>query len=616
VSHLELNLRALRLHHPEIDAGTLEGLSRPAESVKVEATPSGCPTALYRDAHVHSRYDPRKEAAALVAREAAEDATAGIILGFGLGYAAEAFRQRYPELPLLIVEPEADFFRAALGSRDLVPLLSSPGLIIHLAAPAHEVSRALERLPLDKPRILRLRPVLESDPGSYRTVEEMIRAYLLRRDININTLNRFGRLWVRNLAANMRDLLECPGVSCLEGAFQGIPALLLAGGPSLDEVLPDLPQLARRMLVVAVDTPLRACLEAGVKPDFVVMVDPQYWATRYLDWTEGYDGFIVAEPSTHPRVFRGPPRRIVLSSSLFPLGVHLESVIGAKGRLGAGGSVSTSAWDLCRLLGAGAVYTAGLDLGFPGARTHCAGAFFEQLWLAVSERTQPAEGRAFRSLREIGVFRVPSNGGGQTLTDRRMLLYKWWFESQIASPTGVPTYTLSEKAVAITGMPLAARSELLGLPEIRPLIQEMLAGACRRADAAGAAGPGAQAAAERLAAAVRGMVESLRRLEELGREGLSCTLELERVLARRGDPRALLGRLDGVDAAIIERSTRDIAGFLIQPLIHSVVGAAGRRGSRAEVLSVSRRMYEGVRESAGFQAGILSRAAGRLASMC
>ena len=261
--------------------------------------------------------------------------------------------------------------------------------------------------PLTIPKVSNLWREL-GGPEAFRAAEGALRSFQLRGEINANTLARFGRLWVRNLAANLGAFLASPGVGELQGLFGGMPAVVLAGGPTLDELLPLLPRIAERALLLSVNTPLAACLAAGVQPDCAVVVDPQFWASRYLDWTSGYRGWIVAEPSTHPRVFRRRCNRVFIASSLFPLGERLEEAVGVKGKLGAGGSVATAAWDLARLMGARPVYAAGLDLSFPGRRTHCRGTFFGEARRAIGARTAPLEGWAFASLHDIGLFPAPS----------------------------------------------------------------------------------------------------------------------------------------------------------------------------------------------------------------
>jgi hypothetical protein len=112
--------------------------------------------------------------------------------------------------------------------------------------------------------------------------------------------------------------------------------------------------------------------------------------------------------------------------------------------------------------------------------------------------------------------------------------------------------------------------------------------------------------ASTLEAAIADLLAGLRDLEGLSRLGLAATRELAGVVKRRGNCRPVLARLDDIDARILAVSSRNIAGFLIQPLIHRIMGAGA--GRDAEVLSTSEEMYAGIAESAVFHTEILSRA--------
>ena len=603
MSREDQNLLLLATHHPRTHERMI-ALGEQTDRIRLVDTPSGSPTMTIDGVLLHSRYDPRRDASLQVEREVDPAATAVIVMGFGLGYGVEAVRRRFPLTPILAVEPDAALFKAAVAGRDLSGMLSDPRILLHVGAEPEGLAGLLETLPLARPAFLRLRAEMERNPAPYKAAEEVVHSWILRRDINVNTLNRFGRLWVRNLCRNMRAFIDCPGIGSLEGLFSGIPALLVAGGPSLDALLPRLRELRERALIVSVNTPLRPCREAGVEPDFTVVVDPQYWASRYLDWTTSERGVVVAEPSTHPRVFRRPGAAFFLCSSLFPLGETLETAVGAKGKLGAGGSVATSAWDLARLLGANPLYTAGLDLGFPGLRTHCKGAYVEDSWLSASGRTATVEGSAFRSLREIGLFAVRSASGGLTLTDRRMLLYKWWFENQISMRRGMESSTLSPGATAIQGMPLVDVDRVLALPVIRPEIDTRMEGVRALRDGA----ESRDQAAVRLREGLVRLLGELDSLVELSRRGLSLSRELGNVIARRRDPGPVLRRLDEVDGKILEVSARNVAGFLIQSVIHGIAGLGESAAGPQEVVSRSASIYEGIAESAGWQKDLLSRA--------
>jgi hypothetical protein len=607
---LEENLRLLAARHPEahrvLGQPAAPGSAAPGSAVRILATPSGNPTATLDGMYLHSRYDPPREAAAQAARDIEETASAVIVLGFGLGYGAEAVRGRRPRLPLLIVEPDVELFRAALSCRDLAALLTDKDVVLHVGGRPEALPAVLESLPLARPGFLRLRPAWEKNPAPYRAAEEVVRSWLLRKDINVNTLNRFGRLWVRNLTRNLRRFLSCAGVARLEGLFEGIPALVVAGGPSLDELAPHLPALAERMLVVCVNTSLGPCLAAGVHPDFAVVVDPQYWASRYLDWTDGWTGMLVAEPSTHPRVFRSPSAGVFLCSSLFPLGETLEAAVGAKGKLGAGGSVATSAWDLARTLGARPLFTAGLDLGFPGMRTHCRGVFAERLWRSSEGRLHPFEGKSFAALRDIGLFPVRSASGGVTPTDRRMLLYKWWFENQMDMRPEISSKTLCPGSAEIRGMPLSGLAEAMALPNARREISRRMQAA--RAIQRGGGGP----APRLLLDSVQDLVGGLQALRRAAARGIALSDDLARALERRGDTGPCLAALDQVDRSILEVSARTVAGFLIQSIIHGISGEGEVTTSAEQAVARGREVYEGIAESAGWQEDLLRRAAGSL----
>jgi len=626
VSRLQDNLRALAASDPQAAAAVESAGTRDSSAARkasgapisgAEAPPfrivesaAGTPSLLLDGVYVHSRHAPGRDADQQVGHEVDPSATALIVVGFGLGYGAEAARRAHPSLPLLVVEPDPVLFAAALGARDLRPLLSDAQVRWCIGGDPQKLPALLESLPMARPAFLRLRPALRVRPGTYRPFEETIHSWLLRRDINVNTLNRFGRLWVRNLCRNAVPLARCAGVGSIEGLFHGIPALIVAGGPTLDALLPHLAELHRRMLVVSVNTPLRAVRSCGVEPDFTVVVDPQYWASRALDWTLATDGVLVAEPSTCPRVFRKAGERFFLCSSLFPLGEKLEEAAGRKGLLGAGGSVSTSAWDLARILGARPLYAAGLDLGFPGMRAHCRGSYAESLWSSQADRFSPLESGAFRSVRDIGLFPARATDGGVTPTDRRMLLYKWWFENQLRIHQDLECRTLSPRGVEIAGMPAAGLEEVLALPEARARIDH----AMERVREIHEREARQDTTRQRLRKALGELADQLSDLERLGSQGLSASRRLGAALAARKDPGACVAELDRIDHTILQLPGRSIAGFLVQNVIHAIVGEGDRPASAREVAARSEAIYAGISESCRWQRTLVQRAAAELDS--
>ncbi|MDR1618555.1 MAG: DUF115 domain-containing protein, partial [Treponema sp.] len=387
MNHWEKNIGIIRRLYPGL-ADQLEGAGGSAASggtaggemedgewdgdekdILIRDAASGDPTMIIRGIHVHSNRDPRREG-----RRAAEGAAGEgplVILGFGLGYGAEAAALLDPDRPLIVVERHVTVLRRALECRDLSRFLA-PGKIVFVPGGSGEAAGAALRLfegrdPAERPALLKNRALTALNEGWYAAVEHRVSVQASRDDVNTATLRRFGKRWVRNLAKNMTAIRDIPGISGLAGlaaapAGRGpaasaaaedppIPVFLAAAGPGLDRAGPLLGEIAARCIVVAVDTSLRFILRHGVDPDFVLVVDPQFWNSRHLDRTDAAGVRLIAESAVYSPVLRHPFRETFLCGSLFPLGRFIEERVDPKGELGAGGSVATTAWDFARMLG-------------------------------------------------------------------------------------------------------------------------------------------------------------------------------------------------------------------------------------------------------------------------
>ncbi|HUV08935.1 MAG TPA: 6-hydroxymethylpterin diphosphokinase MptE-like protein [Spirochaetia bacterium] len=585
--------------------------SCPAEDLILKETRSGNPTGIFRKRYIHSRFDPLKEASRLIEFEYPEEAGVCLFYGFGLGYQVEIFIKRFPRVPAVIFEPDPSLFVKALHSRELRGVLSERCLRFFIGRDPESLPQELDSLPFSKPHIIRLRSLCEENGEYYQKLDWIIQSYQARREINLNTLNRFGKLWVRNLARNLTQLLRAPGVHRLKGLFSGIPSIVIASGPSLDTVFPYLTELRERFLLISVDTSLAACLQRDVEPDFLVVVDPQYWNTRHLDGAFPVRTFLVSESSTHPRIFQNLHLPTFFAGSLFPLGEYIEALLGEKGKLGAGGSVATSAWDLARMMGARPIYMAGLDLGYPDRQTHFRGAFFETLFYSQSTRLRPVEQMSFSYLVQANPFPATSCSDGRVLTDQRMMIYKWWFENQMKIFPDNETRSLSPGGVKIEGVPLASLESLLSYPPLRERIEEK-----KRDAQAFFNGSERSDLKEKVAAILRDLLGDLSSLLSLASEAIKETNLLQSHLGEGHWDEGSLARLNGIDTKILQVGSRQIVGFLIQTLIQKILdGEKDRRMNRPqELLSTSGELYREIQESATYHIEVLERALAEMES--
>ncbi|MDR3302249.1 MAG: DUF115 domain-containing protein [Spirochaetaceae bacterium] len=516
-----------------------------------------------------------------------------IILGFGLGYAAEEAAKLAADALILIVEKRIKLFCIALETRDLSAFFERSRLAFILGGDASAVNAGLSLAGGAGIRaVLRNRNSLALDPVWAAQTEQAIELWRNKEAVNAVTLRRFGKRWVRNLGANLTALRDMPGISCLAGKFD-FPIFVLAAGPSLDEIRPFLPAIHERCLIVCVDTALRFIERAGLSPDFTVCIDPQYWNTRHLDRAALGKTCLISESSVYPTALRMAAGKIFLCSSFFPLGRFIEERTGVKGALGAGGSVATSAWDFAFLLlahharsaqptssaphapsappelpappappaDAGAIWIAGLDLSFPQQKTHFKGALFEERALSMQNRFAPAETASFHALRDGYPFYAPSANGGVVLTDKRLSLYASWFSNRAGvSAAGMGekmrNYTLSGNGLKLEGFEPAAIEALLALPPRRAAIDRRLHEVLSENAALWDNTCEKQKRAEQFDRAKQSLLSGLAELRDSAAAAQRSAEESD------GSP-DLLSRLEEANTKIARSAVRDIAGFLM-----------------------------------------------------
>lgn len=554
--------------------------------VRLEQCRNGEATLAVGPRYLHSRYDPAAEAEKILKSSASFSGDGCLFCGIGLGFLPELYALRYPEAPLVIVEPEPAFLAAAFAARPLDRLFAHRNLMIICGTEPLSIPPILERTGLDDIRIYAQPSITFVHAEWFEQLERAFGRSREKKQINQNTLKRFGDLWLRNMSRNLGELERRGGILPFSRLLDGIPVLLLAAGPSLDEIIPVLGELRKHCAVIAVDTSVRACARAGIEPDFIVLADPQYWNWRHFDGQSCPSSILVTELAAWPAVFRFVCSGIYLFSSRFPLAHFLEKRMGVQGELGAGGSVATTAWDFAAFLGASEIYAAGLDLGFPDRKTHFSGSIFEERTHTVSTRLDTAETAGYRALYGAGPYPVPDYRGGTVLTDKRLSLYAWWFESALAKPNAPPTWTLAPKGMKIEGILPAEAGQLASKSELRSEIERRLS-AFRRG------GTRQQPASGEFGKALKELIEALEDIERIaGRAAAICARKRPEAGAeRRKAERDIVAELDRIDRQLLSHPAKELAAMIFDRF-------RDNGNSLADPIEESRLVYAAIQEAA------------------
>ena len=254
---------------------------------------------------------------------------------------------------------------------------------------------ALAELPLDDYFYVDGVRVLRSLSAEYSHVEEYRSLYwdidTIIKDRGWNTITRVGmepflRLQLENCADSPSS------VSALKDCLKGATAIVLAGGPSLDDHLNWVKTNRDKLVVIAVSRISRRLLEVGLEPDFVISVDPQdlsYQLSReMLSFSEKV--IFIYQYHVATRLLSQWPHRKFHSGSLLPWDSDLNPDPDRRFD-GSGPTVTNYALAAAGWLGARRVLLAGVDLCFTnkgithakGSREYDAGPRLDLIGLTV-----------------------------------------------------------------------------------------------------------------------------------------------------------------------------------------------------------------------------------------
>lgn len=443
---------------------------------EISQAKNGTPTASESGFRLHSSYNPQREANGAIEQPEVLEKSTIVFYGFGLGYHVIELAKLHPDKKIVLIEPDPAHFFAALTVLDWTPVFNVEKLILAIGAPAESV------LPLiDSSDSVNIGNTGVSDAWYFSiptftahnqpyfdTVKKIIQRNIRKNDINKATLKKFGKLWVNNSVKNLSKMLELNSICDYKDQLSNsdIPFIAIGAGPSLEQTLPLMKNLKSKAFLICVETALPMLLKFGIQPDFIILTDPQYWAFRHISGLSAPESTLITEISTWPAIFRFNCKEIRLCSSQLPIGQYFEEKFGTLGNLGAGGSVASSAWNFAEFCGAKEIFLTGVDLSFPGKQTHITGSRSEQTLHSVSSRLSSVEKATAQTLYNANASYAADFTGNKVLTDTRMKMFAWWFESRLAACPNTKTYSLCPRTLKIPGIEPVSIQKLLAYPDV------------------------------------------------------------------------------------------------------------------------------------------------------
>ena len=346
------------------------------------------------------------------------------VIGLGDGALLDVIGRRAPDTRVLAIEPD----RAAALPDEVAPWRES-GRLIYLRDPDYAgADQAWRLFPSATDYTLLVHPSVARDSDSAVRAAKTFKQIVFGVSANAEARRRFAPRYLTNTIRNIPAIVAGRDVRDLSDAYRGMPAVIAAAGPSLDNAIDDLWELSDRAVIIAADTALRPLLAGGVHPQLAVAVDPGWANARHFHSLPSCPRtFLVAEGAIDPSSLAPFESRTFWFRAAhhhpWPwLNEHGLDV----GPLDVWGSVLSAAFQTAVLAGCDPIVFVGADLAFTGQRPYCRGTTYEHDWATVVEsgRTIEDAWRDQMALHEQIV--TPDLDGNETITSAPLQSFRSW----------------------------------------------------------------------------------------------------------------------------------------------------------------------------------------------
>src|SRR5690554_947171 len=369
--------------------------------------------------YFHSRYNPEREAEKVVKNYGFSGRKQIVVLGAGLGYYLNEFDSNTKFDAILIIEPFLSIFYAALYFNDLSSFLDNKNIyfIIGKTDSLFELIQRKLTISLEKELdFLEHSPSLKLFNSQYKKVYKDIKEAINYKKVGMISDIAQTRKWRNNIILNLPHIFESPKADDFFGLFQGIPAICVSAGPSLDKNIELLKEVKEKALLICVGTALKALLKQNVEPDIVVSMDGNAANYRHFEGVScSPDTFLLAELANYYKINQTWMGKQVFFTMKRNFSGWVENLKGNYTSINTGGTVAHSMVDLAYRFGNDPIVLVGQDLAFKEDQTHASGTTYEG-----------------RKKDSKGLIEVEGIDGGTVLTDKPFQAMLTFFSDYIS----------------------------------------------------------------------------------------------------------------------------------------------------------------------------------------
>ncbi|MBW7452493.1 6-hydroxymethylpterin diphosphokinase MptE-like protein [Paenibacillus sepulcri] len=200
-----------------------------------------------------------------------------IVYGFGLGAHLVQLCQQYPHLQLVIMEPDEQFLLAAMRAIDIGEVFSKLHIKEFFVGDDKRrregVFYRFFTLAKGETEVLSIPFYDQWSPAKKKVFVEDAKTAVLDYISSVATYRIFGMQWIQNRLNNFSQILNTPSIEGLKGTMEGVTAVIVGAGPSLEEDIEQLRKLKSHALIIAAGTAIQSLKHFGIDPHLIVSMD-------------------------------------------------------------------------------------------------------------------------------------------------------------------------------------------------------------------------------------------------------------------------------------------------------------------------------------------------------
>ena len=293
---------------------------------------------------------------------------------------------RQTKLNIVIYEPSKEIFFKVLESIDITDLLQKDAKCIFVidGLTGVKVENVIQKM-ISVEVMDHIKTFILPNYEMIFAKEMLLFAKTIREKCEscatyINTRTNFSNVFAQNLFANAPYILDgYKTKQLIEVIPRGIPAIIVAAGPSLNKNIKELKRAKGKAFIIAVDTAIKPLASEKIIPDMFAIVDGRK-PLELINTEDAKKIPLLTSISAANSVLSFHTGKkffynegyVYINSMFYRNGESFETVA-------CGGSVATSAFALAFMIGIDTIILVGQDLALTGNKTHADGTFQEKM---------------------------------------------------------------------------------------------------------------------------------------------------------------------------------------------------------------------------------------------